>query len=284
MKIAVIGLGLIGGSFCKAITKYTNHTVLGYNRTLATAEKALAEGSIQQIITLDQLDQADLTMVCLHPIQTIQFLLDHKNDFAKGSIVIDASGVKESVLDAVDQPLKEAGVRFVGCHPMAGREYSGYDYTLDTLFIGASFILTPTPLTDPVAVETVEQLARELGFGQTVRATPREHDEIIAATSQLAHVVSNAYIKSPTLQKEAGFSAGSFLDLTRVAKLNEDMWTDLFMMNRKALLQEIDYIQQAIGQMRDALEAKDADTLKALLREGRLRKEESIRRHQRKEA
>ena len=110
------------------------------------------------------------------------------------------------------------------------------------------------------------------------------HDEIIAATSQLAHVVSNAYIKSPTLQKEAGFSAGSFLDLTRVAKLNEDMWTDLFMMNRKALLQEIDYIQQAIGQVRDALEAKDADTLKALLREGRLRKEESIRRHQQKEA
>lgn len=283
MKIAVIGLGLIGGSFCKAITKYTGHTVLGYNRTLATAQKALAEGSIQQIITLDELDQADLTIVCLHPVQTIAFLLDHKEDFAKGSIVIDASGVKESVLEAVDRPLKEAGVRFVGCHPMAGREYSGYDYTLDSLFIGASFILTPTSLTDPAAVDVVEQLAKEVGFGQTVRATPQEHDEIIAATSQLAHVVSNAYIKSPTLQKEAGFSAGSFLDLTRVAKLNEDMWTDLFLMNRKALLQEIDYLQQAIGQVRDALDTKDADTLKALLREGRLRKEESIARHQKQD-
>ena len=279
MKIAVVGLGLIGGSFCKAITKRTNHEVLGYNRTLSTAQKALAEGSIQQIITLDQLDQADLTIVCLHPVQTIAFLLEHKDDFAKGSLVIDASGVKESVLEAVDRPLKEAGVRFVGCHPMAGREYSGYDYTLDTLFIGASFILTPTSLTDPAAVETVEELAKELGFGQTVRATPQEHDEIIAATSQLAHVVSNAYIKSPTLQREAGFSAGSFLDLTRVAKLNEDMWTDLFLMNRKALLQEIDCIQHSISQVRDALAQGDANTLKALLRDGRLRKEESIRRH-----
>ena len=279
MKIAVVGLGLIGGSFCKAITKRTNHEVLGYNRTLSTAQKALAEGSIQQIITLDQLDQADLTIVCLHPVQTIAFLLEHKDDFARGSLVIDASGVKESVLEAVDRPLKEAGVRFVGCHPMAGREYSGYDYTLDTLFIGASFILTPTSLTDPAAVETVEELAKELGFGQTVRATPQEHDEIIAATSQLAHVVSNAYIKSPTLQREAGFSAGSFLDLTRVAKLNEDMWTDLFLMNRKALLQEIDCIQHSISQVRDALAQGDADTLKALLRDGRLRKEESIRRH-----
>ena len=279
MKIAVVGLGLIGGSFCKAITKRTNHEVLGYNRTLSTAQKALAEGSIQQIITLDQLDQADLTIVCLHPVQTITFLLEHKDDFARGSLVIDASGVKESVLEAVDRPLKEAGVRFVGCHPMAGREYSGYDYTLDTLFIGASFILTPTSLTDPAAVETVEELAKELGFGQTVRATPQEHDEIIAATSQLAHVVSNAYIKSPTLQREAGFSAGSFLDLTRVAKLNEDMWTDLFLMNRKALLQEIDCIQHSISQVRDALAQGDANTLKALLRDGRLRKEESIRRH-----
>ena len=279
MKIAVVGLGLIGGSFCKAITKRTNHEVLGYNRTLSTAQKALAEGSIQQIITLDQLDQADLTIVCLHPVQTIAFLLEHKDDFAKGSLVIDASGVKESVLEAVDRPLKEAGVRFVGCHPMAGREYSGYDYTLDTLFIGASFILTPTSLTDPAAVETVEELAKELGFSQTVRATPQEHDEIIAATSQLAHVVSNAYIKSPTLQREAGFSAGSFLDLTRVAKLNEDMWTDLFLMNRKALLQEIDCIQHSISQVRDALAQGDANTLKALLRDGRLRKEESIRRH-----
>lgn len=279
MKIAVIGLGLIGGSFCKAITRYTGHEVLGYNRTLATAQKALAEGSIQRILTLDQLDQADLTMVCLHPMQTIRFLLEHKDDFAKGSIVIDASGVKESVLEAVDEPLKEAGVRFVGCHPMAGREYSGYDYTLDTLFVGASFILTPTPLTDPQAVDTVEALARELGFGQTVRATPQEHDEIIAATSQLAHVVSNAYIKSPTLQREAGFSAGSFLDLTRVAKLNEDMWTDLFLMNRIALLREIDYIQHSISQVREALAEGDADTLKSLLRDGRLKKEESIRRH-----
>ena len=274
MKIAVIGLGLIGGSFCKAITKYTNHTVLGYNRTLATAEKALAEGSIQQIITLDQLDQADLTMVCLHPIQTIQFLLDHKNDFAKGSIVIDASGVKESVLDAVDQPLKEAGVRFVGCHPMAGREYSGYDYTLDTLFIGASFILTPTPLTDPVAVETVEQLARELGFGQTVRATPREHDEIIAATSQLAHVVSNAYIKSPTLQKEAGFSAGSYRDMTRVALLNPEMWAQLFLENSKNLSFEIDCIIENLTKYRDAISSGNREELINLLEEGsRIKKE-----------
>ena len=181
------------------------------------------------------------------------------------------------MVKAASGPLNRLGVRFVGCHPMAGREFSGFDYARADLFDGASFILTPDEHTDPSAVAELEAFARSIGFGQTVTASPEEHDRIIAATSQLAHVVSNAYMKSPTLQKEAGFSAGSYLDLTRVAKLNEEMWTSLFLLNREALLYEVDTIMEHLSQYRDALNRQDAPGLRELLKEGRLLKEADSR-------
>ena len=155
---------------------------------------------------------------------------------------------------------------------------SGFDYAKDDLFDGASFILTPTRETDPAAVETLRALALDLGFGKAVVSTPEEHDRIIAATSQLAHIVSNAYIKSPTLRHQAGFSAGSYQDLTRVAKLSEEMWTSLFLLNREALLFEVETIIGHLSQYRDALAAGNAPELKELLREGRILKEEDIER------
>ncbi len=278
MKIAVVGLGLIGGSFCRGIKAYTEHVCLGVGRDLnsKSVQMALQADAIDKAITPEQLHEADLTIVCLHPQAIIDFIRENQQHFRPGSIVIDAGGVKECIVEAVDPILRARGVIFIGCHPMAGREFSGFAYSLADLFKGASLILTPVGDVPEEAKRTVEQLALDLKFGRIVYTTPREHDSIIAFTSQLAHVVSSAYIKSPTVKHESGFSAGSFKDLTRVAKLNENMWTELFLMNRTALLGELDTLLSALEEYRDALECADAERLRALLREGRIMKEWSL--------
>lgn len=278
MKIAVVGLGLIGGSFCKAIKAYTNHTCLGVGRSINSkaVQLALHADAIDQAIIPEELGQVDLTIVCLHPQGIIDFILENQQQFRPGSIVIDAGGVKESIVSAVNDVLRERGVTFIGAHPMAGREFSGFAYSLPDLYKGASLILTPVGDVPEEAKKTVEQLARDLKFGRIVYTTPQEHDKTIAFTSQLAHVVSSAYIKSPTVKNESGFSAGSFKDLTRVAKLNEDMWTELFMMNKPALLFEIDNIIQELQNYRNALTEGDVQTMHDLLRDGRELKEWSL--------
>lgn len=276
MKIAVVGLGLIGGSLCKTIKRHTGHMCYGLDTDRGTIAKALDAGAIDGEISVCGLRQMDLTIVCLHPRQTIQFVLDNIASFRRGSVVMDVCGVKGAVVSALTGPLSEQGVYFVGTHPMAGREFSGFDYSQDTLFDRASFIITPESRTDARSVKIVEELAGALHFKEVVISTPQEHDRIIAFTSQLAHVVSNAYVKSPSLQNQSGFSAGSFQDLTRVARLNEDMWTSLFLMNRDSLLFELDTIIAHLEEYRDALAAGDEGGLKKLLRDGRILKEESL--------
>lgn len=275
MKTAVVGLGLIGGSIAKAIKKNTDDMVYGMDISGSTVAAALSEEAIDGTIEPENLGICDLVIVALHPNETIDFILKNKDNFRKGGIVIDCCGVKESIVNAVEQPLCECGVRFLGCHPMAGREFSGFAYSLDNLFEKASFIMTPTDNTKMSAVKEISAFAYRVGFAKCVVSSPREHDEIIAFTSQLAHVVSSAYIKSPTLDKQAGFSAGSFKDLTRVAKLNADMWTTLFLMNKDALVSELDHIIRSLTDYRDCISSEDADTLHRLLQEGTELKEKS---------
>ncbi|MPN28971.1 hypothetical protein SDC9_176418 [bioreactor metagenome] len=174
------------------------------------------------------------------------------------------------------QPLADHGVFYLGAHPMAGRECSGFGASLPTLFVGASLILTPTEQTPGFAVDCLRALAADMGFGQVVLATPKEHDRIIAYTSQLAHVVSSAYVKSESLKRQQGFSAGSFQDMTRVAKLDEEMWSSLFLMNRENLLLELDHLLEHLGEYRTALAAADEGKIRALLRQGRILKERSM--------
>ena len=278
MQIAVVGLGLIGGSFCKAIKAYTHHTCLGVGRDLnsKSVQMALHADAIDKAIIPEQLGAADLSIICLHPQGIIDFILENQQYFRPGSIVIDAGGVKESIVKAVQDVLAARGVIFIGCHPMAGREFSGFAYSQADLYKGASMIFTPVGEIPEEKKKTVEQLILELKFGRIVYTTPEKHDQTIAFTSQLAHVVSSAYIKSPTVKEESGFSAGSFRDLTRVAKLNEDMWTELFLMNRPALLYEIDTIMAALAEYRDALADGDAERMRSLLRDGRILKEWSL--------
>ena len=276
LKIAVIGMGLIGGSFCKTLKKNTKHAVFGFDKDNGVTQKALSEEAIDKIIAPEELQECDMSVVCLHPEQTIDFILENLDNFKSGTIVFDVCGVKKSISDAVEAELLKKGVYFVGTHPMAGREFSGYDYSLDTMFDNASFIIAKTEFTNATALETVKTVAEEMKFKRIVISTPEQHDSIIAFTSQLAHIVSNAYIKSPTLQNRSGYSAGSFLDMTRVAKLNEDMWTSLFMMNKAPLVYEIDTIIENLERYRDALQNSDSATLKTLLREGRIIKENSL--------
>lgn len=273
MNIAVVGLGLIGGSMCKSLKKHTFHHIMGIDSDSETIEKALKANAIDEEITPDRLSEANLTVISLYPEAICKFVKENADKFKKGSIVIDTCGVKKAIVDYCTPLLEEKGVLFVGVHPMAGREFSGFDYSTDELFDGASFIVTPTENTPQIAVDLLSTLAGSIGFGKVVEATPEKHDQVIAYTSQLAHVVSNAYVKSPSVLDFNGFSAGSFMDLTRVAKLNEHMWTSLFMCNKKALLNELNQIIGSISEYRDAIENEDYDTLCRLLKDGRILKE-----------
>ncbi len=276
MKIGIVGLGLIGGSLAKAIKKNTQHSCFALDINSSTIAGAIAQEAIDGEISEESLQSCDVVIISLHPQQTIDFILENKCNFRKGGIVIDTCGVKEKIVSAVEDRLTEEGVYFLGCHPMAGREFSGFSYAVDNLFEKASFIMTPTDNTPMKVVKEVSQLAYHIGFAKVVVSNVEEHDRVIAFTSQLAHVVSSAYVKSPSLLKQSGFSAGSFKDLTRVAKLNEDMWTTLFLMNKEPLVYEIDCIIARLKEYRDSIAIGDAKTLHDLLRDGRELKEMSL--------
>lgn len=276
MNIAVIGLGLIGGSICKALKANTFHHIMGIDTNSDTVRKALEQGAIDEEITEDRLCEANLTIVALYPVAIVDFVKKNADRFRKGSIVMDICGVKGYIVRNCTPILEERGVIFIGTHPMAGTEHSGFDYASADLFNNASFIITPLENTPQIAIDLVSTLGACMNFGQVVTATPEQHDSNIAYTSQLAHVVSNAYVKSSSLFRADGFSAGSFLDLTRVAYLNEEMWSGLFMCNKEALLYEIDSIIASLSEYRDAMVNDDIDSLRELLKAGRERKEKSM--------
>lgn len=276
MNIAVVGLGLIGGSICKALKANTFHHIMGIDSDKETIRKALDTGAIDEEIGVEKLSEANLTIVALYPMAIVDFVKENADRFRKGSIVMDICGIKNYIVKNCTPVLKEKGVIFIGTHPMAGTEHSGFDYSDGDLFRKASFIITPSENTPQIAIDLVSTLGACMNFGKVVIATPEQHDRNIAYTSQLAHVVSNAYVKSPSLFNADGFSAGSFLDLTRVAYLNEEMWSGLFLCNKEALLFEINNIIHSLSEYRDAMENDDIATLKELLKVGRERKEKSL--------
>lgn len=276
MKIGIVGLGLMGGSFCRALKAYTGHEVLGTTRNPATVAFARSVGAIDAPI--GRFDELDLCLIALPPEETAAFLTDHVSSFRRGAAVVDICGVKQMIVDRADRPYYDAGVRFLGCHPMAGRENAGFANSDANLYRGASFIMTPTELTDPAVPPLVRKLMGEIGFSRIVETTPAEHDRIIAYTSQLAHVVSSAYIKSPTSAEILGFSAGSFQDMTRVAKLDPDMWATLFQHNRAPLLEEIDTLIDNLTRFRHFLSTNDRQAMVQALDQGRRLREDVLRR------
>ena len=271
MKIAIIGLGLIGGSMAKAIKENTSHTVFGSDLNDTVVKKAKLLAAIDEPLTDTLLAECDLTIIALYPQAAIDFIKEKQEIFKKGSIVLDCCGVKRVVCSEAEPVALKQGFVFMGGHPMAGLEHSGFDHAQKALFKNASMILTPTKgnIQD---VEKVKDLFTAIGFTNIQVATPEEHDQMIAFTSQLAHVVSSAYIKSPAAMKHKGFSAGSYRDLTRVAKLNENMWTELFLDNPEFLAQEIDGIADRLKEYSQAIRTNDSETLRQLLKDGREKK------------
>ena len=271
MEIGIVGLGLIGGSLAKAISQNTDHTVYGTDLSEQVVRKAVLVDAIEQPLTDELLPQCDIVIVALYPQATIDYVKEHAHLFRKESIVVDCGGIKKLVCDTLIPLAEDHGFLFVGGHPMAGLEHSGFTYAKKSLFNNASMIFTPTK--GPIeSMEKLKELFTSIGFTNIEISTAEEHDRKIAFTSQLAHVVSNAYIKSPTALEHSGFSAGRYKDLTRVAKLNEVMWTELFLENADNLAAEIDTLIGNLQQYSTAIRERDAKTLCALLKDGREKK------------
>ena len=274
MNIAVVGLGLIGGSICRALKQYTAPKVFGTTRNHKTVEFALSMGAIDEEFTAPSV--ADVVFVALPPQPTLDYLKEHVGDFKPGTIVADICGVKEPIVSQVDQLYYDSGIRYLGTHPMAGKEIAGFASSDADMYKNASYIITTTKLTDKDAVETLSTIAKAIGFSRIQITDPHRHDVIISYTSQLAHVVSSAYIKSPTSGMTLGFTAGSFQDMTRVAKLDPDMWTALFEMNQGPLVEEMDTLIHNLTVFRDALAGGDTKKMRYLLDQGRMLREEVL--------
>ncbi len=272
MKIGIVGLGLIGGSVAKAIKNNTEHTVLGGDINIATVYKARLLEAIDGELTDEVLGECDMVIVALYPGSAAEFIEKNAAKFKKGAIVLDCAGVKRAVCERAWKTADENGFAFIGGHPMAGVEFSGFEHSRKGLFQNASMILTPAPKTGIEVLEKIKELCISIGFTNVVISSPEEHDKMIAYTSQLAHVVSSAYVKSEQALGHRGFSAGSYRDMTRVAKLNEDMWTELFMLNRENLVTELEGLILRLEEYKDAIEEGHEEEIKRLLREGRERK------------
>ena len=272
MIIGIVGLGLIGGSMAKSIKNRTAHTVYGADLNAETMTMARMCGAMDAPLTAENLPQCDLVLVAIRPGAAVEWVRQNAEHISKSAILVDLCGVKRTVVKAITPIAAEHGFAYIGGHPMAGRERGGFTAATDDLYVGASMILTPDERTDMQLLETLKAFFLDLGFAGLTFSTPEEHDRIIAFTSQLAHITSSAYVKSPEAQKRRGFSAGSFQDMTRVARLDEDMWTELFLDDADYLTGELEVLIRHLTEYLDALRAGDADTLRKLLREGREKK------------
>ena len=273
MTAGIVGLGLISGSMAKAYAE-AGETVLAWNRSREMLDFAILSGAVSAPLTDENLAQCDVVLVGLPPQASIQWIADHAPYFGRQTVVIDLCGTKRVVCAACFPLAKEHGFTYLGGHPMAGTHNSGFKYATPTMFHNAPMVLVPENHNDIQLLSRVKDLLAPAGFSRFSITTAEQHDEMIAFTSQLAHVVSNAYIKSPTAGLHKGFSAGSYKDMTRVAWLAPRMWAELFLENKEYLMTELNTLIDNLRQYQDAMEHNDLPGLVQLLDEGRRRKEE----------
>ena len=272
MIIGIVGLGLIGGSMAKSIKSRTAHTVYGTDLNSETMTMARMCGAIDAPLTEENLPQCEVLLVAIRPAAAVEWVARNAALISKSAMLVDLCGVKRQVVEGIAPIAREHGFAYIGGHPMAGKERGGFTAATDDLYVGASMILTPDQRTDMQLLEALKTLFLDIGFAGLTFSTPEEHDRIIAFTSQLAHIVSSAYVKSPEAQRRRGFSAGSFRDMTRVARLDEDMWTELFLDDADYLTGELKVLIGHLNEYLDALEARDAEKLHDLLKDGREKK------------
>lgn len=273
MTVGVVGLGLIGGSFAKAYHD-AGWRVLACNRSRSTLDFAVMSGAVDGELTAETARECDLILLSLYPEASIAWLRRSAAAIDPHTVVVDACGTKRVVCAACFPIAAQYGFTYVGGHPMAGTHNSGFKYARANLYHGAPMVIVPPVYDDIELLDHVKELLSPAGFGSFHVTTADEHDRVIAFTSQMAHVVSNAFIKSPTARSHKGVSAGSYKDLTRVAWLNPQMWAELFLENKDNLLYELDVLIENLKEYRSALEREDMTRLTALLDEGRRIKEE----------
>lgn len=273
MTVGIVGLGLIGGSFAKAY-KEAGHQVLAWNRSRSVLDFALMAGDADGELTKENISYCDLVLLCVYPQAAIDWLTVMAPYVGEKPMVIDCCGTKRVVCAACFPLAEKYGFTYLGGHPMAGTHNSGLKYARANLYHGAPMVIVPPVFDDIDLLDSVKALLAPVGFGRFSVTTAQEHDAMIAFTSQMAHVVSNAYVKSPTASRHKGFSAGSYKDLTRVAWLNAPMWAELFMENRDYLLTELNTLIDNLCAYKSAMENNDQDMLTQLLEEGKRRKEE----------
>ena len=267
LTVGIAGLGLIGGSFARAYAE-SGARVLGYDADAAVMREAADAGAIAGGLTHWNAKECDLILIALYPAAAVDYLTETAPYLRGCALVMDCCGVKRAVCEAGFALAKEHGFGFLGGHPMAGIQFSGFANSRAGMFKGASMIIVPPSEGGAELVEKAKTLLAPVGFGGFTVTTAEHHDEMIAFTSQMCHVVSNAYVKSPRAQEHVGYSAGSYADLTRVAKLNPSMWTELFIDNKDYLIDEINLMVKHLSEYREALEAADEPRLAALLAEG----------------
>ena len=273
MTVGILGLGLIGGSAARAYAK-AGHQVLACEKDESILGFAQLSGAVHGTLNSDTVGQCDLILLAIYPEGCISFLEKHAHLIQPAALVMDLCGIKEDVCRRCFPLAETNGFTFVGGHPMAGSHFSGFKYSRSNLFQGAPMVLVPPVCDDMQLLERVKEALSPCGFGSFSVCSAKEHDRLIAFTSQMPHVLSNAYIKSPTAGSHKGFSAGSYKDLTRVAWLNPKMWAELCMENRENMLFELDTYIESLQAYKKALQSQDIAALTALLEEGRKRKEE----------
>lgn len=273
MKIVISGLGIIGGSYAKAIKKYTNHTVIGINRSKNPLQLALECGAIDAVGSVESLKTADMLILGTYPQAAVEFIEKNGKYIGKHCIVCDTSGIKSEICPKMVELSKKYGFTFVGTHPMAGKETNGFVSADEDLFKNASCIIVPCGASKQ-AVNTVTNFAFSIGFTQAPVTTPENHDRMIAFTSQVPHVLACAYVLSPQCKNHRGFSAGSYRDVSRVAKINAELWTELFLENKEPLVDELDVLINNLTELRNSIAEDDDKRLYTQLKAGRKIKEE----------
>lgn len=273
MTVGILGLGLIGGSLARAYAK-AGHTVLVCDKDESMVSFAQLAGVVDGMLNQNNICSCELILLAIYSDASARWLEENGMYIARNAVVIDCCGIKEKICNRCFPIAEKYGFTFVGGHPMAGSHFSGFKYSRSNLFQGAPMVLVPPRYDDPALLENVISLLSPCGFGRFSVTTAEEHDKMIAFTSQMPHIISNAFIKSPTAVAHKGFSAGSYKDLTRVAWLNPEMWAELFLSNQGNVLSELDYYIDSLTKYRSAIEANDFHALCSLLDEGRRRKEE----------
>lgn len=278
IKLGIVGLGLIGGSMAKALSKLSNTVIYGYDCDLDTLEDAIGEESVNFILNDETLPFCDVIFLALYPKDALEYAERWADRISQKAVVCDLCGIKSWIYDGMTALAAKYGFDYIGGHPMAGIERSGYKNSSAELFKGASMILCPSPAAKQQSVTALTDICHDIGFSRITLSDPETHDKIIAYTSQLAHIVSSAYVRSPIALDHNGYSAGSFKDLTRVARLNPTMWTELFSENRGYLKSELDLLIDRLREYSDALASDDKDRLWQLLSDGneiKIRSEET---------